>query len=195
MAQLKMYRPGLLQPQAPVLPEGYALSRYRTEADRAAWCACCKNGLIADDADESAYERAIAGDPDIDQTQDVFFLDHLGEHIGTVTAYIGQNQVGMVHMVALRTDYRGKHLSSILVRAAVEHLAHKNAKYMALTTDDWRKSAIRVYLNEGFLPVEYDTGMQDRWEIVLEELGIEKTRMLYEDATEVRRIYRRSRRQ
>ena len=190
MQQLKMYRPGLLQMRAPVFPEGYTFSHYQMESDRMAWCACCRNGLIADDADESAYEEAIAGNPDIDQTQDVFFLDHHGEHIGTVTAYLQQNQIGVIHMVALRTDYRGKRLSNLLVRLGVRHLMKKNAKYAALTTDDWRKSAIRVYLNEGFLPVEYDVGMQERWERILKELKIEKVQMLCEDAADFRMIYR-----
>ena len=192
MEQLKMYRlPGMaIKPFT--LPENYTITNYRDEADRAPWCECCRNGLIADDADESEYVKTIANLRCINQTEDVFFLDYNGEHVGTVTAYVDPNGVGYVHMVGLRTEHRGKGLSKVLVRTALQHLATKEHKFIKLTTDAWRQNAIRSYLNEGFLPVEYDIGMQDRWEIVLEDLGIESAEMLYDDATPFRTIYRRS---
>lgn len=193
MEQLKMYHPAPQSAAAPELPEGYSVSRYEIPADRAAWCECCKNGLIADDAGEAAFEEAIEKIAEIDPSRDVFFLDDRGAHIGTVTAYVKPDGTGMVHMVGLRTQYRGKHLGRLLVRIALEHLAARQASRAALTTDDWRKTAIRSYLSEGFLPVEYDIGMQDRWELLLEELGVEQTTLLYEDGSVFQTIYRRSR--
>ena len=75
MAQLKMYcLPGTPINEVP-LPEGYSVSRYQTEADKLAWCECCKNGLVGDDADESTFDDRITDDEDINIYEDVFFLD------------------------------------------------------------------------------------------------------------------------
>ena len=191
MEQLKMYR----LPAAPMdytLPEHYTISGYRDEKDRAAWCECCRNGLLADNAGESEYVSFIENIRCINQTEDVFFLDYNGEHIGTVTAYLDEKQIGHIHMVGLRPEHRGKGLSKVLVRLALQHLEKKHPKIVELTTDEWRLAAIRSYLNEGFHPVEYDIGMQDRWELVLEDIGVESADMLYDDGTPFRTVFRRS---
>ena len=48
--QLKMY----WFPGTPVfdgaLPEGYSISRFAGRADVDAWLACCRDGLVSDDA-------------------------------------------------------------------------------------------------------------------------------------------------
>ena len=185
MQQLKMYRPGTLEVQASVIPEGYTLSRYQQGSDREAWAACCRDGLLAE------YDTMIAARPEITPEEDLFFLDHDGAHIGTITAYVQKNGKGMIHMLGLRPEYRGRQLSSILLRAALAHLAQKGAALVELTTDEWRSAAIRLYLREGFLPVEYDIGMQDRWEQALETADVESAQMVYDDATPFRTILRR----
>ena len=194
MEQLKMYRLPGEPPKAYTLPENYTVSNYRTEADRAAWCACCRDGLIADDAGEEEYVRTIVNWGGICEQEDVFFLDYCGEHIGTITAFINEKKnLGFLHMAGIRTDHRGKGLSKILIRAGLQHLWEKAPeKTVVLTTDEWRHSAIRCYLGEGFLPVEYDIGMQDRWEIALEDANVESARMVYDDGTPFREILRRS---
>ncbi|MCR5484016.1 MAG: GNAT family N-acetyltransferase [Clostridiales bacterium] len=194
MDQLKMYRlPGTPLRRDP-LPEGYSFSNYSCDGDKLAWAKCCRNGLISDDADAAeAFYESIGSCDDIIPEKDVFFLDHLGEHIGTVTAFVRSDSgAGNVHMVGMCTDYRGKGLSKYLSQKAVESLNERNVPYIRLTTDEWRKAAVKSYLSAGFLPVEYSFGMQDRWENVLEEYGIESVEMLYEDATPFRTIYRKS---
>ncbi len=182
MAQLKMY----WFPDTPIfegsLPEGYSFSKYKTEADKLAWVACCKQGLAADDATEKAFDDSILGWKDIDPFNDVFFLDHNGEHVGTITAFkFLDRNAGDVHMVAVRTDHRGLGLSKYMLSAALKHLKSKGVAWAQLTTDEWRKSAVKSYLTAGFLPVEYDEGMVPRWEAVLEEYGIDSVQMVTED--------------
>ena len=182
MAQLKMY----WFPDTPIdgtpLPEGYTISKYQTEADKLAWVECCKNGLVGDDADEKAFDNSITDNENIDLSDDVFFLDHNGEHIGTITAFvIKERNVGDVHMVGIRTDHRGRGLSKFMLSAALNHLKNKGVRYALLTTDEWRKGAVKSYLTAGFLPVEYDEGMIPRWEAVLEDYGIDSVKMVDED--------------
>ena len=181
MAQLKMY----WFPDTPVftapLPEGYNIVRYCTEADKLAWVECCKNGLVGDDATAEAFDNSITNNENIDLFEDVFFLDHNGEHVGTITAFvIKERNVGDVHMVGIRTDHRGRGLSKYMLSAALNHLKNKGVRYALLTTDEWRKGAVKSYLTAGFLPVEYDEGMIPRWEAVLEDYGIDSVQMVDE---------------
>ncbi len=190
MAQLKMYwLPGTPINEVP-LPEGYSVSNFRTDADRLAWCECCKNGLVADDADESTFYDRIESDPDINIYTDVFFLDYQGEHIGTVTAFRDKERnVGDMHMVGIKTEFRGKGLAKYLNFITQKKLAAEGVKYIFLTTDEWRKGAVKSYLSGGFLPVEYDEGMEERWRAVLREYGIPQVDMLNEDGTFYKTIF------
>lgn len=193
MAQLKMYwLPGTPINDEP-LPEGYTVSNYKDEKDKLAWVECCKNGLIGDDADTGAFDDAILGREDVNPYEDVFFIDYGGEHIGTVTAYVDKEMnAGDMHMVAIRTDFRGRGLAKYLNYICLNHLKDSGADYVYLTTDEWRKGAVKSYLKGGFLPVEYDEGMEDRWSAVLEDYGIDSVQMLYEDASPYKIIYRNS---
>ena len=194
MHQLKMYWLAGTPVQLDPLPEGYSFSNYACEADKEAWTACCRNGLVSDDESaEQAFYGAIGSRDDICPEKDVFFLDYKGEHVGTVTAFVREEDgAGDVHMVGIRTDFRGKGLGKYLNQKAIAALAARNVPYALLTTDEWRKAAVKSYLSAGFLPVEYAHGMQDRWEAVLEEYGIDSVQMLYEDATPFRTVYRKS---
>ena len=184
MAQLKMCRFKGTPIEKASLPEGYSVSNYRTPSDRMAWVECCKNGLVGDDATEQAFADAIESREDINLEEDVFFLDYNGEHIGTVTAYVDtEDCAGDVHMVGIRSDFRGRGLAKFLNIIAAEHLDTKDIPYSFLTTDEWRKGAVKSYLNAGFLPVEYDEGMEERWAAVLKEYNIAEVKMVREDGS------------
>ncbi len=192
MAQLKMY----WLPGTPIkeetLPEGYSFSNYKCEADKLEWCECCKNGLVADTANEATFYDRIASLENINIYDDVFFLDYNGQHIATVTTVLHSSGIGVVEMVGMKTEWRGKGLGKYLNYIALKTFSQRDVKFVELTTDEWRKGAVKSYLNAGFLPVEYAIGMQDRWERVLETYGIESVQMVYEDTTPFKVIYRKS---
>lgn len=193
MAQLKMYWLPGTKIEEHALPEGYCVSNYKNESDKLAWVECCKQGLLEDDATAEAFDRRITVDSNIHPQQDVFFLDYNGEHIGTVTAFVNaETRLGDMHMVGIRPDFRGKGLSKFLCQITVNHLKDRDIRAIFLTTDEWRKAAVKSYLRAGFLPVEYDSGMQERWEAMLEELQVDSAQMLYEDGTPFRMVYRKS---
>lgn len=194
MSQLKMY----WFPGTPIkeyeLPEGYSISTYKNIKDRDAWVEICRNGLVGDGEEGyNGFAGAIASMVDIDPERDVFFLDHNGEHVATVTAFVySEHNTGDVHMVSVRTDYRGKGLSKYLTMIALKHLSQYDIKFVQLTTDEWRKAAVTGYLNAGFRPVEYDIGMEERWADVLEERNIDSVEMYYEDGSFYKNIVRKS---
>ncbi|MCR5040910.1 MAG: GNAT family N-acetyltransferase, partial [Clostridia bacterium] len=190
MAQLKMYRFKGTPYCTDALPEGYSVSNYRDFSDKLAWCECCKKGLVADDADEFTFYDSIESWDEIDICRDVFFLDHNGEHIGTVTCFVRDDGKGDMHMVGIREDYRGRGLSKYLNAIFCERMDSLGVECSELTTDEWRKNAVKGYLSGGWLPVEYDLGMIDRWQAVLEEHGIDSVRMVYEDGSDYGTVYR-----
>lgn len=183
MSQLKMYwLAGSAIPKAE-LPEGYSFSNYAGPQDQMPWVLCCRNGLAKDSDGIEKFENAIIKRRDVIPETDVFFLDHQGEHIGTITAiYHPAEQIGEVHMVAIREDYRGKGLSGAMMSKALEKLAQqKELRYVYLTTDAWRKAAVKGYLSAGFLPVDYaEVDMLDRWKEALAAIGVQETRFVNE---------------
>jgi len=185
MAQLKMYwMPG--QPiEKNELPEGYSISNYKSEADKMPWVECCKNGLVSDTATEEKFDDCILSrvEAGLDPYKDVFFIDYNGEHVGTVTAFIHKSDnTGDMHMVGIRTDFRGVGLSKYLTQIMLEHLDGR-CKFIHLTTDDWRKPAVKGYLRGGFLPVIYDVWMERRWQSLVNEFGIDSLQTLNNDTT------------
>ena len=192
MAQLKMYRfagtPYTVHP----LPEGYTVSNYQDENDIMPWVHCCQNGMLKEDAGPEAFEKRItARAPYLNPYKDLFFLDYGGEHVATITAYKNENGIGDVHMVAVRSDFRGRGLSNILSDIALRHLDEDlKVPYSYLTTDEWRVAAVKSYLTAGFLPVDYDAGMPERWEKILETYGIGSIPMLTNGAKPYRTVRR-----
>ena len=189
--QLKMY----WYPGTPIfdgeLPEGYSIKTYSGEADIEAWLACCRNGLVGDDSGREAFDSSILSISDIIPERDVFFLEYKGELVGTTTGFIIKDQnIGDLHMVGVRSDFRGKGLSKYLVAAALRHMASFSVRFVKLTTDEWRENAVRSYLNAGFKPVQYGLGMEDRWQAMLETLNIDSFEMVYDDGEAYKTVYR-----
>ncbi len=172
------------------LPDGYTMENYAGEQDKQAWCECCRDGMLIDEnAGTQAFDDSMSDGIVVDLLNDVFFLKYKGEVIGTVTAFVREDGNGEFHMVSIRPEYRGKGLSRYLNEAGKSRLQRAGVKCVYLTTDEFRKGAIKGYLSAGFLPVDNDADMQDRWESVLDDLGIIQTDMLGEDISERNTIY------
>lgn len=193
MKQLKMYwLPGSPVQEFP-LPEGYAIRNYGKPGDAQAWCDCCLHGRLVNDGDPMAsWKSAIEGrGPDLVPERDVFFLTHNGDPVGTVTAYVhSEDNTGDMHMVGIREDHRGLGLSKYLSAVTLQKFTSDGVAYGHLTTDDFRPAAVKGYLNAGFLPVDYDGDMQQRWSDMLELLHIDSVQMLNDDATPLKVLYR-----
>lgn len=194
MAQLKMFRLSTAPFKELTLPDGYGYSYYCCREDKLAWCECCKNGLVPDDADEKNFDDRIINHDFVNPEKDVFFLDYNGEHIGTATAvHHTDDNSGELHMVGMREEFRGKGLGKYLNNFAIKKLLGDGVDYIELTTDEWRIGAVKSYLTAGFLPVKYDMGMVTRWEYMLTILGIDSCDMINEDCSFFAKLHRRSR--
>lgn len=178
----------------PTGPNGYKIRNYRDENDILAWVEICKNGLLGDGAGAEAFEKDITG-LKINPYTDVFFIENeKGEAIATITAVdnFRDTGIGNIHMVSVATSERGKGLGHILCAVAEKKLYDNKVKMAALVTDDWRKAACKAYLKAGFLPVNYDSDMIDRWSALLREFGICAVTAVDENGNEDTVIYAES---
>ena len=182
MSQLKMYfLPGTPIKEYP-LPEGYSYSGFDPAKDIQAWVECIQPGLCDGLTAEAAYKQEIINFKDIVPEQDIHFLDYNGQHVGTVTTFVfSESGFGDMHMVGIRPEFRGKGLARYLSYIALKSLEPRNVT-VSLTTGEGRVAAVKSYLSAGFLPVEYDEGMVERWLKVMETFGIHELQMLDEEA-------------
>lgn len=75
--------------------------------------------------------------------------------------------------VMTHPDYRGRSLAKNLCIKALEMSSADHAEGMTLATDDFRESAIKVYLGLGWRPWIYteEDHMRDRWLVISKRLG------------------------
>lgn len=192
--QLKMY--WFTENDLPemTLPEGYSFSHYKDENDIHDWYASICTDVIGDkEAELGMYKREIIDFVDITPTEDMWFLDYKGKHIGTATSFVHKSAgTGDMHWVGIKKEFRGKGLSKYLSYIVQKTLKERGVPYVSLTTGEGRPAAVKSYLTAGFLPVEYAEGMVKRWEDVLEKFDIESVEMVDENGNPMPTVLRAS---
>lgn len=155
------------------LPEGYKVKYYSDESEINEWVKICENGLVGD-GETRSFASSILSCDDIEPQKDVIFIiSDTGDYCATITTRRwDDDNAGGLHMVSVRTDYRGKGLSNCLCDIALKNIEENNYEYVQLTTDDFRKAAVKSYVTAGFLPVIETADMRERWQALVEELNI-----------------------
>ena len=185
MKQLKMYwKP--VPTEFPVLPEGWSVRTYNgSEADALAWVACCQHGLLPRKAGAEFFERCIVSSEGYSPDA-VYFIEHAGEVVATVTALLNAEKVGHAHYVGAKPSARGVGVGGWLNQIVKADLWRRGCIRAYLTTDEYRVPAGCSYLTAGFLPVEYDVDMPQRWGGMLGFLGRINVPMVDEEGNVVR---------
>ena len=106
MSQLRMYK--YMEPcECEESFNGFTYRSYNgTEADREAWVAICRHGELME-GEENAFERYISGAKGYDPERVFFILDG-EEPVATTTLLLMEENLGVVHMVAVRPEYLGR---------------------------------------------------------------------------------------
>lgn len=173
MSQLRMRRPNLENLPEVVLPDGYELRTYQP-GDEAAWGRIMDTGIGKDWTVEKVRKELI------DRPQFVadglFFATHRGEPVGSACAWRAsaeETRTGIVHMVCVLPEHRGKRLGYALTLRVLHWFREHGFAEAVLSTDDWRLSAIKAYLDLGFEPI-YPGGEDHaaRWKVVGGKLGV-----------------------
>ena len=169
MEQLIMVRKNLANIPDTPLPEGYHVRFYAEGDDEKlapVFQQCFDPGWSADRVLKTFVEESVWS------PNRMCVLCHGDEVVGTATAWELRERPGhgVLHYLAVLPEHRGKHLGHVLTARVLGLLKEMGYNDAWLTTDDFRLSAIRVYLALGFEPVCKDKSHAERWEIVRHKL-------------------------
>jgi len=168
------------------LPEGYGIRNIDgSEKDIQAWIGICKNGVLPAEAGRDAYESRITnwkGRQEIRPETDVFMVyeKESGAAVATITGFVMESGDGDIHMVAATPECRGKKIGHAMLSHVLKKLKADGVPRVHLTTDDWRRPAIKNYLLAGFRPVWFE-GVEERWAVIFREMGLDPIPFLYEE--------------
>lgn len=188
MQQLKMYwKP--VPTEYPVLPESWSWRTYNgTQADAQAWADCCRSGLLGLKDGAEAFEVCICKSEGYSPDA-VYFIEHDGVPVATITALLDEEKIGHAHYVGAKPEVRGMGVGGWLNQIVQADLWQRGCVKAYLTTDEFRVPAIKSYLSAGFLPVEYDVEMDQRWSRLLRSLERPNVPMVDENGDFVQTLY------
>ncbi len=184
MGQLKMIRFGGHLKEG-FLPRGYKFEFFKgSEQEINDWLSICSNGLTPN-KNPKWFDKCIATYPHLVPQNDLFFVvDECGKPVATTSAVTRQSGEGYIHMVAVLFSCRGKGIGRAMLWFAVTELQKRGSSKIVLTTDDFRLSAIKTYLDAQFKPVIYNDGqtdMKSRWDDVLLRLNYRDVDYMFKD--------------
>lgn len=79
---------------------------------------------------------------------------------------------GRIDWLAVDLKHRGRNIGLILTVAATHRLKSIGYKNIYVTTDDYRLSAIKTFLNTGFVPNISSSAMEERWSKIYKLLNL-----------------------
>lgn len=103
------------------------------------------------------------------------FARHKNAPIGIACAlkkYHRNTPVGYIDMAAVLPEYTGHKLGKWMSLFLLHYFEHQNIQRAMLDTDDFRRRAIKNYLNLGFVPAYVGANHAQRWQHIFEKLGM-----------------------
>ena len=183
MEQLRMIHKMKVLPEY-TLAEGFTLRMYQP-GDEPAWTEICSYGLLNPEDLAEGWNKCMVPFETLVPERDVYFIcDKTGKAVATCTAFALSDTVCLLHMLGALPEARGHRLATSMTAFGVCKMAKEmpaEDKMMRLKSDDFRVSAVRTYLQCGFQPVLFDTGMQERWTAICDKLNIHGIEMLDDD--------------
>jgi len=154
-------------PAAP-LPEGWEVRRVRAEEEGA--LAEVLMAAFGTPWDASAVRRNLTEAADVEAV----YVAACGDRVGATASARRDARFpgsGYLHWVGVHPDLRGLGLGAAVTVRVLQHFADSGCPDVVLETDDFRLSAVRLYLRLGFAPEIAHTSHADRWKAVLRSLG------------------------
>jgi mycothiol synthase len=164
--QLRMIRRHLESLPEVEIPEAYGLRTYG-RGDEKAWARIMNTGL----GEWTAYRcrKKLTGQPQF-LPEGLFFATYREVPVGSACAWRDSPDewvTGILHMVCVRPEHRGKGLGHLVSLAVLRFLRDRGFREARLLTDDRRIPAIRSYLRLGFEPLYVEESHVDRWAAVM----------------------------
>jgi mycothiol synthase len=169
MSQLAMEIAPLHQLVAVRPPDGYTLRDFRA-GDQVALSRIFSEGKLGLDTPE-AVEHELLGAQAFAPRR-TFVIEYEGDVVATASAWTNADdpEHAYLHMLAVLESHRGQRLGVVLSIATAIHARSKGFVSQRLLTDEWRESAIVLYLDLGFYPLYLDPTHPRRWKMVAAKL-------------------------
>lgn len=168
----RMRRPDLNNLPEVTLPPGYSLRTFQP-GDEAAWCALME-GQIGHGWTLEKFQKEMVDPPQFDPAG-LFFVTYGGEPVASACAWRVEERygpdTGVLHMVAVRPDHRGKRLGEAVSIAVLHFFRAKGYRDAVLNTDENRIPAVKTYLKLGFKPDLDNDKARAGWDIALSRLA------------------------
>ncbi len=173
MSQLIMFKK-VLPAEYPEANADFSFRRFNgSDEDKQAWVDICKGALIGEHNDISAYDRCMTNEVGYNERY-VFIVESDGRPVATTSILLwDNNREARVHMVAAKSECRGKGVGRLLADIANAAAYESGCERATLSTDVFRVPAVRSYISGGFSPVIMDDEMEARWENWLKENNYE----------------------
>ncbi|MBS5842560.1 MAG: GNAT family N-acetyltransferase [Clostridiales bacterium] len=154
------------------LPKEFTIRKFnRSEADVEAWLDIVQYGLTDGRGDRTLFQDLMEHHPGYDPNG-VYFIEKNGIPCATISIFCNPVTLhGYIHMVCASPSVRGCGIGTALAGLAVNELISHGMETAHLTTDDFRKPAIKTYLKAGFVPQR--SGSDDfpaRWDAILSQI-------------------------
>lgn len=177
--------------ETPAVSDGYKLHTYIRNNDsifglqefKDKWYDLTITGIkVGED-----YKEKYLDDPKIPDDGFFVVLDKDNNLVATAGIQIGRHtpDSATLHMVVTDPNHRGRQLGKIVTVAVMQYAKDHGIGAVYLTTDDFRKAAVNMYLKLGFKPCLYATDMKDRWCALFDELNITDRIVLDENENEI----------
>lgn len=171
-AQLRMEKYGMGGIPEANICEGYEL-RVMREDEIKQWEELCQQAF----GGEQDFHKIVVERPGY-VPDGVFVIVKGSEVVATGTAICNHEQpqnFGYVHMIGAKKGHSGKRLGYEVTAAVLRRLRDDGFTGAELTTDDFRKPAVKIYHELGFIPdLQVSEDMSERWIKLYEEFGWEK---------------------
>ena len=158
-------------PEVP-LPEGYRVSQAKPD-ESWAYLQVMNRSNYAGEAGDDWYKNTFSSDPEYDPS----FLQLIWKGDRPVAAAAAWHRLvdgerwGVLHWVGVDNGERGRGLGKAVSLAALHRLRERGFQRAVLTTGDWRLAAVAAYMRLGFRPWPSETGTEQVWKRVLEDLA------------------------
>ncbi|AZN43263.1 GNAT family N-acetyltransferase [Paenibacillus albus] len=169
LPQLVMRLASLTHLPALELPAGFHL-RHFEPGDEGHWEAIVEKsfGWSRD------FVRKIASHPYYKPERVLFICDQ-EKPVATACAWQEPqwgDDCGYLHMVGVDPSYGGRGLGLCISLAALHRMREEGKRHAVLETDDFRLSAIHIYLKLGYLPAYEGAELEERWRQVYGKLNL-----------------------
>lgn len=131
------------------------------------------------------FYKTMWDDPLIPEDGIFFAVTPEGRIFSTATVQVLPGHIGNLHMVGSCADVRGKGGGRAVCSAVIEYFKKHEIRLAYLNTDDFRKPAIKIYLDLGYRPYLYEGDMAERWHALMAYFGIDELEAYDQDLNEL----------